>query len=302
MRKSGDNSKKKSSLTQTLISGVEHTKNKRLAEKEKTSKKVKLSKKDKENDIDYQESKLKSDILRFNTEGYVVINQDDLEKDIIDLSLSAGTNIRRTWISNPLRVYFSINSMRIFNELLRSVNEEAIRLTTTNEVAESSKKYYSKVSIVDLLRFLGIFILLENMYGNSTPTQDENFIKLKEEENFAMGKHRYDAIKKCIKPTNEVFDLLVEEWVLQSKDHWIPGTEVTVDESIYAYEVRSGTKQKYVDDHDAIPLHFIPRKPHKNGLFAWVMATKSYETNKPYVLDIIPHYKYLNIITSHIIL
>jgi len=64
---------------------------------------------------------------------------------------------------------------------------------------------------------------------------------------------------------NEVFDQLVEEWVNKSKDHWIPGTEVSVDESIYA------------------------RKPHKNGLLAWVMATKSYETNKPYVLDIIPH-------------
>jgi len=34
---------------------------------------------------------------------------------------------------------------------------------------------------------------------------------------------------------------------------------------------------------------YTPRKPHKNGLLAWVMATKSYETNKPYVLDIIPH-------------
>ena len=160
MRKSGDNSKKKSSLTQTLLSGVEHTKNKRLAEKEKTSKKVKLSKKDKENDIDYQESKLKSDILRFNTEGYVVINQDDLEKDIIDLSLSAGTNIRRTWISNPLRVYFSINSMHIFDELLRSVNEEAIRLTTTNEVAESSKKYYSgKHKLCDPWSKIIVFVL-----------------------------------------------------------------------------------------------------------------------------------------------
>lgn len=28
---------------------------------------------------------------------------------------------------------------------------------------------------------------------------------------------------------------MIAEWVKQSKNHWIPGSEVTVDESIYAY-------------------------------------------------------------------
>ena len=292
MKRSLADSSKKSSITQTILSNIDTTRNKRLAEKEKSSKKVKQAKADKEIDIDYEESKLKSDILKFNTEGYVVINNNDLVKDIVDVSLSKGTKIGRTWQKCPEKLFFCINSMKIFNVLLKAVNEEAIRLTTQNEVAKSSFKRYTKVSICELLRFLGIYIMLENMYGNNTPTQDGNFKILKNVEKFEMGKHRYEAIKKCIKPENEVFDQLVEEWVNKSKDHWIPGTEVSVDESIYAYEIRPETKKYYIHAHDAAPLHYIPRKPHKNGLLAWVMATKSYETNKPYVLDIIPHYKY----------
>jgi hypothetical protein len=292
MKRSNPDSSKKSSFTQTILSNIQITKDKKLAEKEKSSKKAKLSKINKEIDIDYEKSKLKSDILKFNTEGYVVINENDLEKDIIDISLSKGTNVRRTWQSSPEKPFFCINSLEIFNILLVAINQEGVRLTTQHEVAASSVKYYSKVSISDLIRFIGIYILLENMYGNSTPTQEENFIKLKVGEEFSMGKHRYEAIKKCIKPDNDTFDKLIEEWVSQSKSHWIPGTEVTVDESIYAYEIRPEKKKEYIQAHDAAPMHFIPRKPHKNGLLAWVMATKSYETNKPFVLDIIPHYKY----------
>lgn len=251
MKRSGPDSSKKSSLTQTILSNIQNTKDKKLAEKEKSFKKAKQSMINKEIDIDYGESKLKSDILKFNTEGYVVINNNDLEKDIIDISLSKGTKVGRSWQSSPEKPFFCINSMAIFNLLQVAVNQEAIRLTTQLEVAESCKKYFSKVSICDLLRFLGIYILLENMYGNSSPTQEENFIKLKEEENFSMGKHRYDAIKKCIKPDNDLFDKLVEEWVSRSKSHWIPGTEVTVDESIYAYEIRPDKKKEYIQAHDA---------------------------------------------------
>src|SRR6476620_2904920 len=98
--------------------------------KKRSSKKVKQAKADKEIDIDYEESKLKGDILKFNTEGNVVINNNDLVKDIVDVSLSKGTKIGRTWQKYPEKLFFCINSVKIFNVLLKAVNEEAIRLTT----------------------------------------------------------------------------------------------------------------------------------------------------------------------------
>ena len=263
MKRSSPDSSKSSSFTQTLLSNIQSTKEKKLAEKAKAAKKAKVSKLSKEMDIDYVESKLKSDLLKFNNQGYVIITENDLEKDIIDITLSKGTNIGRTWQNNPEKFFFCINSIKIFDTLLVAVNQEALRLTTQNEVAKTNFKYYSKISIIDLMRFMGIFILVENKYGNSTPTQEENFKKLKEEEEFTMGKNRYDAIKKCIKPDNDTFDKIIEGWITQSKYHWIPGTEVTVDESIYAYEIRPEKKREYILAHDAAPLHFIPRKPHK---------------------------------------
>jgi len=54
MKRSLADSSKKSSITQTILSNIENTRNKRLAEKGK-SKKVKQAKSDKEIDFDYEE-------------------------------------------------------------------------------------------------------------------------------------------------------------------------------------------------------------------------------------------------------
>ena len=54
-----------------------------------------------------------------------------------------------------------------------------------------------------------------------------------------MGKEQFKAIKNCIKPSNETFDVLVEEWINNSKYYWMLGPEITVDESIYAYDVKN---------------------------------------------------------------
>ena len=93
MKRSSPDSSKSSSFTQTLLSNIQSTKEKKLAEKAKAAKKAKVSKLSKEMDIDYVESKLKSDLLKFNNQGYVIITENDLEKDIIDITLSKGTNM-----------------------------------------------------------------------------------------------------------------------------------------------------------------------------------------------------------------
>lgn len=83
----------------------------------------------------------------------------------------------------------------------------------------------------------------------------------------------------------------MKEWTNCSKYYWTPGPEVVVDESIYEYEVKSYIKKKYEDEKDPIPHHYIPRKPHPNGLLSWTVATKSFHTKLTYILDIIPHYR-----------
>jgi len=40
---------------------------------------------------------------------------------------------------------------------------------------------------------------------------------------------------------------------------------------------------------EPIPVVHIPRKPHPNGLFIWLMGTKSTNTGLPYILDFERH-------------
>lgn len=130
------------------------------------------------------------------------------------------------------------------------------------------------------------------MWGNENREFIQNFTKLKKQEQFEMGQRRFFVLRNSIVPDNEIFDQLVSMWVSNSQNYWIPGPQISVDESIFAYHVKRDTKEQYKEEKDPAPVHYIPRKPHPNGLFAWVAATKSSTTNKPYVLDIIPHYKY----------
>ena len=79
--------KKPTSIHQ-LLSNVEHQKNKRLAEKEKSSKKTKIAKLVKSsNEVD-KEAKLKNDILKFNEEGFIVVEEDDRERNSKSICLS----------------------------------------------------------------------------------------------------------------------------------------------------------------------------------------------------------------------
>ena len=57
------------SITKTLLDNVEEHKNKRLAEKIKSSNKLKINKKQTETNTDLLEAKLKNDMLTFNEKG-----------------------------------------------------------------------------------------------------------------------------------------------------------------------------------------------------------------------------------------
>ena len=106
------NSNKKTSILNTLLDNVEHQKNKRLAEKEKASKKTKITKLLKSSSEIDKEAKLKNDLLKFNEEGFIVVEADDIKKQVLGLTVSEGTKLIRSWKTNILRVYFAINSLK----------------------------------------------------------------------------------------------------------------------------------------------------------------------------------------------
>jgi hypothetical protein len=285
------NNHKKNSITDTLKSNVEHLKNKRKAEQEKVKKQSKKAREAKESDVDFAFHKLRSDILRFKEEGFFIVNTNDLISCVPEYSISEGTGLLKSWKDNPMKIFFRINTVTIFELITKVINDEMVKAVTIGGIVDSSKKYYRKTNVIEVIQFCGIYMLVENMWGNENKDCVENFTILKKKEQFAMGHQRFFTLRKSIVPDNEIFDQLVSMWVLNSQKYWIPGPQISVDESIYAYQVKSEMKEQYIEKKDPAPVHYVPRKPHPNGLFAWVAATKSDATNKPFVLDIIPHYK-----------
>jgi hypothetical protein len=50
-------------------------------------------------------------------------------------------------------------------------------------------------------------------------------------------------------------------------------TVVTVDEHMNAYQPTGTTKKKSEEKQEPIPVVFIPRKPHPNGLLVYILSS-----------------------------
>lgn len=69
---------------------------------------------------------------------------------------------------------------------------------------------------------------------------------------------------------------------------------VTIDESIVAYHPKPEVKQRAEQDGEPIPVVFIPRKPHPNGLEVFLACSyipHPVEVGSvlPFIIDMIPH-------------
>ena len=61
-----------------------------------------------------------------------------------------------------------------------------------------------------------------------------------------------------------------------------------------SYQPSKAAKTKHIKDGDIIPVQFIPRKPHKNGLLIYHACTyvnHPTKSNKilPFIVDAMPH-------------
>jgi hypothetical protein len=69
---------------------------------------------------------------------------------------------------------------------------------------------------------------------------------------------------------------------------------IVIDESVLAYQPSKEKKAKMEEEGEPIPVVFIPRKPHKNGLLLYsavgaVRHPNSDDKKLPWIVDIEPH-------------
>jgi glycine cleavage system protein P-like pyridoxal-binding family len=81
-----------------------------------------------------------------------------------------------------------------------------------------------------------------------------------------IGLMRFDAILRSLVPNDAEFDSLFGNLRSTFSRAWAGSGPVAIDESLYEYQPARSTQKIFEEMRDPIPLVYIPRKPHKNGL------------------------------------
>lgn len=71
---------------------------------------------------------------------------------------------------------------------------------------------------------------------------------------------------------------------------------VTIDESVIAYQPKKEAKSNAEKKEEPIPMVYIPRKPHPNGLLIYQLATFVQHATKenkkmPFIINMLSHLK-----------
>jgi len=128
----------------------------------------------------------------------------------------------------------------------------------------------------------------------------DNFASLKRTYGWKIGINRYSAIHSSFEFTIEQLQDIFNQIRSSFQKYWDPGSIMIIDESLYAYKPKNTTIAK-IENTEPIPVVYIPRKPHPNGLLNFLFATKSSNTGLPYVIDFQPHLTHPQLTPSEIV-
>jgi hypothetical protein len=147
---------------------------------------------------------------------------------------------------------------------------------------------------------------IENTFGNSTTDMRTHFKKLCSDFGTInnLGQRRFETLKTAFDPTIAELQMLINLLVTSSKRYKVNNINIiriisdisvlTVDEATISYEPNASTKKIAITLGEPIPLTYIPRKPHPNGLLlylgsSYILHPTKQQSKLPYVVDIIPH-------------
>jgi hypothetical protein len=154
---------------------------------------------------------------------------------------------------------------------------------------------YKPVEVPELLRFYGALVLLEATYGNNTRDLKKHFAVIKKSigGSFTMGVDRFGALKRAFYVSSEQLQLFAEEINSAAWGHVVFASvkQVTADEGVIGYQPSKEKKAIAEAKGDPIPVVYMPRKPHPNGLEFMLLMTfiRHSGYDLPYMLDILPH-------------
>lgn len=255
-------------------------------------------KKNKQNREQEIEQKLQQELSEFISDGWSPL-KDSLINSRLSIAPKSTVNyscVNRLWCFNPQKIMDKLLPVAFWQNLASIVNNNIDSKKSRQKVADTSTKYYKQVTPSMMKMFYGILLQLENMYSEANHSITANYKYLRNQKKTPMGYQRFRAILSCLNPLETEFNQLIDIIRASFKECWSNPVHVAADEALYGYQPSKETKKKYEKKKDPIPVVYIPRKPHPNGLLNYKLVVKSEKTKKPYVLDFQP--KFINTTSS----
>jgi len=209
--------------------------------------------------------------------------------------------LKRLHDSSRLGIFNKLFTNDLWSILVNSVNRELVKGKGTNykvpikgtSVPEMKKFYGIRLFLITML---GTQIRLETTFGNLTRNLRTHFKQLKEMFGPVkkLGMRRFEQLRSAFNPTIEELKEISSIFKHNIQSLLDDVSLVVVDETVIGYQPRATTKQKAEAKGEPIPVVFIQRKPHPNGLeiFLGVTFLQSLlfpDRRFPLIIDIFPH-------------
>lgn len=199
----------------------------------------------------------------------------------------------RTALRTGVESFEETLSNDVWALLVQAVNRNFARNTSCGKKRDTRKKPTTKR---EMQKFYGIQMLIENTYGNSSHLMRSHFKELKatyrNQWPRGLGEDRFAYIRsnlvltrdeimvlcqllhhnfcKVVQPTS-VSNLYLLVLKNQKNLTFFKVTLATIDEQVIGYQPSAEAKAKAEAEGEPIPVVFIPRKPHANGLLNYLV-------------------------------
>ncbi len=191
-------------------------------------------------------------------------------------------------LSSHMKIFFPERLWLLINQI---INKNMVSKLTTSSMKSTAKYHKSELKLEETPAFLSLCWDIEFNSSKKNSTLDQVFRDLKNDNNgnLLFGLNRFKALRSCLIPDQEDLIEAIKIFRASWSNAIKPGSIICFDEALWDFRPNKNTKEEAEKRKDPIPVVFIPRKPHPNGLLCYFMGMKMFNTNLPYVFDLEPH-------------
>lgn len=172
----------------------------------------------------------------------------------------------REWKDDFPKIWDSLVNNAMLKTMTDACNITLRKLKSKK--SSSYKKHFKPARRCDIKRFWEIYFLMEQEVrpeGNLKNRFDE----LRKLNIVPMSRNRYTALTSALGLKDSPLKGFCAKMDDQAQQHMTEGGEIASDESVFAFNSKKESKSKARQIHDPEPSGYFPRKPHKNGVYAF---------------------------------